>query len=404
MSSNDAERRLVSGMRPTGRLHIGHYHGALKNWVQLQHEFQCWFFVADLHALTTHYEDSADIEQHTFDTVVDWLAAGLSPSASTIFVQSKVPEHCELHLILSMVTPLGWLERVPSYKDQQTKLKNRDLSTYGFLGYPLLQAADILMYRGGNVPVGEDQVAHIELTREIARRFNHIYGREPQFEELAERAIDKMGKKAARLFRTARKEYLEQGDMDSLARAKALLGEQQNLSIGDRERLFGYLEGGGRIILPEAKALLTETSKVPGLDGEKMSKSYGNAIGMREEPGVVERKIKTMMTDPARVRRNDPGDPDKCPVFALHQVYSDEETKTWAANGCRTAGIGCIDCKGPVIDAVCAEQAGFIERAKQFEENPDLVRSILIEGSEAARDEAKLTLDDVKAAVGINYR
>ncbi len=404
MSSNDAERRLVSGMRPTGRLHIGHYHGALKNWVKLQHEFQCWFFVADLHALTTHYDDSADIEQHTFDTVVDWLAAGLSPSAATIFVQSKVPEHCELHLILSMVTPLGWLERVPSYKDQQTRLKNRDLSTYGFLGYPLLQAADILMYRGGNVPVGEDQVAHVELTREIARRFNHIYGREPQFEELAERAIDKMGKKAARLYRTARKEYLEQGDMDSLERAKALLGEQQNLSIGDRERLFGYLEGGGRIILPEAKALLTETSKVPGLDGEKMSKSYGNAIGMREEPSVVEKKIKTMMTDPARVRRNDPGDPDKCPVFALHQVYSDEETKTWAANGCRTAGIGCIDCKGPVIDAVCAEQATFIDRAKQFEENPDLVRSILIEGSEAARDEAKLTLDDVKAAVGISYR
>lgn len=404
MSSNDADRRLVSGMRPTGRLHIGHYHGALKNWVQLQHEYQCWFFVADLHALTTHYEDSADIEQHTFDTVVDWLAAGLSPSAATIFVQSKVPEHCELHLILSMVTPLGWLERVPSYKDQQAKLKNRDLGTYGFLGYPLLQAADILMYRGGNVPVGEDQVAHVELTREIARRFNHIYGREPQFEELAERAIDKMGKKAARLYRSARKEYLEQGDLDSLERAKALLGEQQNLSIGDRERLFGYLEGGGRIILPEAKALLTETSKVPGLDGEKMSKSYGNAIGMREEPSAVEQKIRTMMTDPARVRRNDPGDPEKCPVFALHQVYSDEDTKTWAANGCRTAGIGCIDCKGPVIDAVCAEQAVFIDRAKQFEENPDLVRSILIEGSEAARDEAKLTLDDVKAAVGISYR
>ena len=391
-------------MRPTGRLHIGHYHGALKNWVRLQHEFQCWFFVADLHALTTHYEDPTDIEQHTFDTVVDWLAAGLSPSAATIFVQSKVPEHSELHLILSMVTPLGWLERVPSYKDQQAKLKGKDLSTYGFLGYPLLQAADILMYRGGNVPVGADQVAHVELTREIARRFNHIYGREPQFEELAERAIDKMGKKAARLFRGARKEYLEQGEADSLERAKALLLEQQNLSIGDRERLFGYLEGGGRMILPEAKALLTETSKVPGLDGEKMSKSYGNAIGMREAPDVVEQKIRTMMTDPARVRRSDPGDPEKCPVFALHEVYSDDDTKRWAAEGCRSAGIGCIDCKGPVIEAVCAEQAVFIERARQFEEDPGLVRSILVEGSEAARDEAKQTLDDVKSAVGISYR
>ena len=404
MSSNDADRRLVSGMRPTGRLHIGHYHGALKNWVRLQHEYQCWFFVADLHALTTHYEDPADIEQHTFDTVVDWLAAGLSPSAATIFLQSKVPEHAELHLILSMITPLGWLERVPSYKDQQSKLAGRELGTYGFLGYPLLQAADILLYRGGNVPVGADQVAHVELTREIARRFNHIYGREPQFEELAERAIGKMGKKAARLYRGARKEYLEHGAVDSLERAKALLAEQQNLSIGDRERLFGYLEGGGRIILPEAKALLTETSRVPGLDGEKMSKSYGNAIAMREEPEVVEQKIRTMMTDPARVRRDDPGDPEKCPVFALHEVYSDEDTKAWAANGCRSAGIGCIDCKGPVIDAVQAEQAQFRERARQFEENPDLVRSILNDGSEAAHDEAKQTLDDVKAAVGISYR
>ena len=244
-------------MRPTGRLHIGHYHGALKNWIRLQHQYDCYFFVADFHALTTHYQDTANIEQYTFDTVVDWLAAGLSPSAATIFVQSKVPEHAELHLLLSMITPVPWLERVPSYKDQQANIADRDLGTYGFLGYPVLQAADVLMYRAGHVPVGADQVAHLELAREIARRFNHIFGREPQFETTAEQAIDQMGKRPARLYRQARRDYLEKGDTDALARAKALLGEQQNLSIGNRERLFGYLEGSGRIILPEPNSLLT---------------------------------------------------------------------------------------------------------------------------------------------------
>lgn len=388
-------------MRPTGRLHIGHYHGALKNWIRLQHQYDCYFFVADFHALTTHYQDTANIEQYTFDTVVDWLAAGLSPSAATIFVQSKVPEHAELHLLLSMITPVPWLERVPSYKDQQANIADRDLGTYGFLGYPVLQAADVLIYRAGHVPVGADQVAHLELAREIARRFNHIFGREPQFETTAEQAIDQMGKRPARLYRQARRDYLEKGDTDALARAQALLGEQQNLSIGNRERLFGYLEGSGRIILPEPNSLLTGAPVVPGVDGRKMSKSYDNAIGLRESPDSVEQKIKTMVTDPARVRRADPGEPEKCPVFDLHELYSDDDVKTWAADGCRSAGIGCVDCKRPLIDAINREQAPFIERAEQFDNDPNLVRSILLDGSEAARAEARETLEEVKAAVGL---
>ncbi|MDE0450921.1 MAG: tryptophan--tRNA ligase [Gammaproteobacteria bacterium] len=402
MSSTDSDRRVVSGMRPTGRMHIGHYYGALQNWVKLQHEYECFFFVADWHALTTHYEDVTQIEQHTLDMVVDWLAAGISPDAATIFVQSRVPEHAELHLLMSMITPVSWLERVPSYKEQQRRLNDRDLSTYGFLGYPLLQAADVLIYRASRVPVGADQTAHIEFMREVARRFNHIYGREPDFEEHARTAIVKMGKKAARLYRDARRRYLERGDREALESARALLAEQRNLSTGDRERLFGYLEGGGRTILPETRVLLTETPTIPGLDGEKMSKSYGNTILMREDPEVVEQKIRTMPTDPARVRRSDPGDPEKCPVFALHKTLSDEAVREWAARGCRSAGIGCIDCKGPLIDAINAEIAPFHERARQFEDNEELVRSILEEGSETARNVAKETMEAVRAAVGVN--
>ena len=391
-------------MRPTGRLHLGHLHGVLNNWVQLQHEYECFFFVADYHALTTQYEESENIEQFTFDTVVDWLAAGVNPNAATVFVQSRVPEHAELHLMLSMITPVSWLERVPSYKDQQQKLNDKDLSTYGFLGYPLLQAADILIYRAGWVPVGADQVAHVELTREVARRFNHIYGRAPGFESEAEAAIKKMSKKAARLYGNLRKEYLEKGDAEALERARALLGEQQNLSIGDRERLFGYLEGGGRIILPEPQSLLTETAKMPGLDGDKMSKSYNNYISLREDPDSVSEKIRTMQTDPARVRRSDPGDPGNCPVFALHEVYSEESTLEWAAEGCRSAGIGCVDCKQPLTDAINAEQAEIRKRAEQFEGDPDLVNAILQEGSDKARAIARETMEDVKEAVGITHR
>ncbi|MAW47233.1 MAG: tryptophan--tRNA ligase [Gammaproteobacteria bacterium TMED30] len=404
MSSNDSNQRVLSGMRPTGRLHLGHLHGVLNNWVRLQHEYECYFFVADYHALTTNYEHSESIEQFTYDTVVDWLAAGVNPGAATVFVQSRVPEHAELHLLLSMITPLSWLERVPSYKDQQQKLSDRDLATYGFLGYPLLQAADILIYRAGWVPVGADQVAHVELTREVARRFNHVYGREPGFEEHAEAAIKKMGKKAARLYVNLRREFVERGDAEALERARALLAEQQNLSIGDTERLFGYLEGNGRIILPEPQSLLAEQPKMPGLDGEKMSKSYNNFISLREAPDTVEQKIRTMQTDPARVRKTDPGDPERCPVFGLHQVYSDEATLQWAAQGCRSASMGCIDCKGPLIGSVNAEQEIIRQRAQQFDEDPDLVNTIIQEGSEKARSIARETLDDVREAIGISHR
>lgn len=404
MATGDWDRRVLSGMRPTGRLHLGHYHGVLKNWVRLQHEYECFFFVADWHALTTHYENPYDIEQNSWDTVIDWLAAGVNPGSATIFIQSRVPEHAELHLLLSMITPLGWLERVPSYKDQQAKLREKDLATYGFLGYPLLQAADILIYRAGQVPVGADQVAHVELTREVARRFNFIYGREPGYEEAAEAAVKKMSKKAQRLYNDLRKAYLERGDEESLERARALLAEQQNLSIGDRERLFGFLEGGGKLILPEPDALLTETPKVPGLDGEKMSKSYGNTISLREAPEEVEHKIRTMKTDPARVRRNDPGDPANCPVWGLHELYSDDSTKRWVVDGCKRAGIGCLDCKKPLIDSIRSEQSGMRDRARRYEEQPELVKAILNEGVEHARDVARDTLEEVRAVMGLTQR
>lgn len=404
MTNIDAGQRVLSGMRPTGRLHLGHHHGVLRNWVRMQHEFECFFFVADWHALTTGYDDPHSIEDHTREMVVDWLAAGVSPGSATLFIQSRVPEHAELHLLLSMMTPLGWLERVPSYKDQQAALREKDLDTYGFLGYPLLQSADILIYRAGNVPVGADQVAHVELTRELARRFNHLYGREPGFEELAEAAVMKMGKKAAKMYRSLRKSFGEQGDHEALETARALVSEQQNLSIGDRERLLGYLEGTGKLILPEPQALLTESPVMPGLDGRKMSKSYGNTITLREDPVVVEEKIRRMQTDPARVRLTDPGDPANCPVFKLHEVYSSDATRAWVTAGCTSAGIGCIDCKKPVIEAVLEEQRPIRERAKQYEEDPSLVNSLLEEGAEKARDAARDTMDEVRSAMGLDYR
>ena len=396
-------QRVLSGMRPTGQLHLGHYHGVLKNWVRLQHEHECFFFVADWHALTTHYEDPSIIADSVWDMVIDWLAAGVSPGSARLFIQSQVPEHAELHLLLSMMTPLSWLERVPTYKDQQEALKEKDLATYGFLGYPLLQSADILIYKAGQVPVGEDQVAHVELTREVARRFNHLYGRERGFEEKAEAAIKKMGKKNAKLYNSLRKRYQEQGEQEALATAQALLESQGNITLGDRERLFGYLEGGGRIILPEPQALLTEASKMPGLDGQKMSKSYGNTIPLRADPKQVEQDLRTMPTDPARVRRTDPGDPGKCPVWQLHEVYSNDETRKWVNEGCRSAGIGCIDCKQPVIDAVLAELAPIRERAQEYIDNPKLVRSIINEGNEAAREVARDTLEEVREAMGLAY-
>jgi tryptophanyl-tRNA synthetase len=396
--------RVLSGMRPTGRLHLGHYHGVLKNWIKLQHEYDCYFFVADWHALTTHYDDPSIINDSVWDMVVDWLAAGVNHGEAKIFIQSRVPEHAELHLLLSMITPLGWLERVPSYKDQQEKLKERDLATYGFLGYPLLQAADILIYRAGLVPVGEDQVAHVELTREVARRFNHTYGREPGFEQAAEQAVKKMGKKNAKLFHRYRTAYQEQGDQEALEAAKALLEGQQNIGVTDRERLFGYLEGSGRLILAEPQPLLTTASKMPGLDGQKMSKSYNNTISLRDEPEVVENALRTMPTDTNRVRRNDPGEPERCPVWQFHLVYSDENTKEWVQEGCRSAGIGCVECKQPVINSVLQELKPIQERAREFEQQPELVRSIIAEGCEEARDLAQDTMEEVRQAMGLNYR
>ncbi|MDF1688872.1 MAG: tryptophan--tRNA ligase [Cycloclasticus sp.] len=396
-------RRVLSGMRPTGQLHLGHYHGVLKNWVELQQEYKCHFFVADWHALTTHYEDPSIIADSTWDMVIDWLAAGVDHGLADLFIQSSIPEHAELHLLLSMMTPLGWLERVPSYKDQQEKLKEMDLATYGFLGYPLLQSADILMYKAGLVPVGADQVAHVELTREVARRFNYLYGRGLDFEEKAEAAIKKMGKKNAKMFNKLRNSYQENGDQDALGVARALLEAQQNITVGDKERLFGYLEGSGRVILPEPNALLTKASKMPGLDGQKMSKSYNNTIALRDEPEDVEKKLRTMPTDPARIRRTDPGDPAKCPVWQFHEVYSEQSVCDWVEEGCKTAGIGCLDCKQPVIDAVLRELKPMQERAKEYTEQPELVRSIINEGTEKARDVAKETLDEVKSAMGMNY-
>ncbi len=393
--------RVLSGMRPTGALHLGHYHGVLKNWVKLQSEYPCLFFVADWHALTTHYDEVSVIGQNTNEMVIDWLASGVDPSQATLFVQSRVPQHAELHLLLSMMAPLSWLERVPTYKDQQEKLTEKDLTTYGFLGYPLLQAADILIYRAIHVPVGEDQVPHIEFSREVARRFNHLYGKEPGYELKAEEAVKKLGSKRAKLYKELRDKYQETGADGALEEGRALLADAQNISMGDRERLFGYLEGGGKIILVEPKALLTASSRMPGLDGQKMSKSYNNTITLREDPKLVEKKIRTMPTDPARVRLTDVGDPAKCPVWQLHLVYSDDATRAWADAGCRSAGIGCIECKQPVIAGVLKEQTPMHERAQKYLDDPTLVKNILEDGCEKASKLADETMRDVRQAMGL---
>ncbi len=398
------ETRVLSGMRPTGALHLGHYHGVLKNWVRLQAEYPCLFFVADWHALTTDYEKPGALQDIGADMVIDWLAAGVDPNQATLFVQSLVPEHAEFHLLLSMITPVGWLERVPTYKDQQEKLVDKDLSTYGFLGYPLLQAADILIYRSRYVPVGEDQAPHVEFSRELARRFNHLYGREPGYEEKAKAAVKKMGTKKARLFNDLRTRFLESGDAEAMKRAQALLDGQRNLPRGERERLYGWLEGSGKKILAEPEVLLTEASKFTGLDGQKVSKSYNNAIALRDEPEVITKKIRTMPTDPARVKRSDPGTPEKCPVWGLHLVYSDEERKKWVRKGCTTAGIGCLECKQPVIEAVIAELKPIRERAKTYLDDPTLVKNVLADGNDKARKLAAETMRDVREAMGLSYQ
>jgi tryptophanyl-tRNA synthetase len=395
--------RVLSGMRPTGALHLGHYHGALKNWVRLQEDYDCFYFVADWHALTTHYEDREVIERNVYDMVVDWIAAGLNPERCTIFIQSRLPEHAELFTLLAMGTPLSWLERMPTYKDQMEKLKDRDLATYGFLGYPLLQAADILIYKAGYVPVGEDQAPHVEITREVARRFNSLYGREPDFDARSQAVVKKLAKADARAFEAARKQFQQEGSATALDTARALLAASGSLSEADRERLDGYLRGTGKTILPEPAVLLTEVSKLPGLDGEKMSKSYGNTIAMREEPKQVEHKIRRMPTDPKRVRRTDPGNPEDCPVWQFHQVYSDQPTRDWVVQGCTTAGIGCLDCKQPVIESILKEQQPWRDRAEQYLANPKQIHWIVEMGTERARTVARQTMKDVREAMGLNY-
>src|SRR5258708_623017 len=399
------EDRVLSGMRPTGAMHLGHYHGALKNWLRLQNEYPCLFFAADWHALTTHYEDPSVIESTVWEMFIDWLAAGIDPSKATLFIQSRVPQHAELTMLLSFFTPLAWLERVPTYKDLVDKHaeQGRDILTYGFLGYPLMQAADILIYQANRVPVGEDQVSHIELTREIARRFNHLFGREKGFEEKAEGAVKKMGPKKAKLYRSLRQRYQEKGEEAALDEARNLVNDVQNLTLGDKERLYGFLEGGGRVILAEPEALLTETPKLLGLDGQKMSKSSDNAIMLRDPPDVVTKKIRTMQTDPARARRSDPGDPEKCPVWTLHKIYSDDAVRKWVVKGCTTAGIGCLECKQPVIESINAELSPIRERAAPFEEDPTLVRNIIQDGCEKASDLADETMRDVRESMGLNY-
>lgn len=396
-------KRVVSGMRPSGRLHLGHYHGVLKNWVNLQHQYDCSFFVADWHALTTHYEDPSLIREQVWDMLIDWLACGINPNLCCLFIQSWVPEHAELHALLSMITPLAWLERVPTYKDQQEKIQDKDLSTYGFLGYPLLQSADVLLHRADFVPVGEDQVPHLELTREIARRFNYLYGRDLDFETSAKDAIKKMGQKNGKLYQQLRTAFQQEGDHEALNTARALLESQHNLSMGDKERLFGYLEGIGKLILQEPQVLLTKQAKMPGLDGQKMSKSYHNTISLRDTPAQIEKKVLTMPTDPARIRRTDPGEPERCPVWQFHKVYTDATTQEWVQQGCKTAGIGCVDCKRPVIDAICKEVAPIQESIESYSSDLGSVRRIVAEGSEKARDEAQKTLSDVRDAMGLEY-
>lgn len=351
-----SQPRVVSGMRPTGQLHLGHLMGALHNWVRLQSQYECFYFVADWHALTTDYADTSKVKQNCIEMVFDWLGAGLDPEQATMFIQSHVPEHAELHLLFSMITPLGWLERVPTYKEQRENIKGKDLGTYGFLGYPLLQAADILVYQADFVPVGEDQVAHVELTREVARRFNQFF------------------------------------PLPQPRRVFAVNPEKRQ----PEERVTAE-------VLPEPQPLLTPAARVPGTDGRKMSKSYGNALLLTDPEPVVRQKLKTMVTDPARIRRTDPGDPEKCPVGDLHKMFSDQETIAKVWEGCRTAGIGCIECKRWVSDAVVKVLEPVRERRAKYENNPRLAWDILENGSEKARKIARETMEEVREGMRMTH-
>ena len=395
-----AEKRVLSGMRASGKLHLGHYFGALQNWITLQKDYECFYFVADWHGLTTHYQTPEVVRESSLDMVIDWLAAGISPQESVIFLQSDVPQHAELHLLLSMITPLSWLERVPSYKEQQALLQDKELSTYGFLGYPLLQSADILIYRAGWVPVGKDQESHIEITREIARRFNHIYGNADSVHRRQEELLATMPAGERTALSKARKAYLEKGDRDAYRAARTSLlmddyAEEEFLI------LLGYLEGSGKVILPAPQALLSDNAKMPGLDGRKMSKSYGNTIQLRDEPAVVMKKLMVMPTDPARVKRTDKGNPEKCPVWDWHKVYADKETLQWVDEGCRTAGIGCIDCKKRLGDRVVETQRPFRDRVTQYLDDKAQVLHILEEGKGRAIAEAEKTLQPIRRLMGL---
>ncbi len=382
-----SRKRVLSGMRPTGKLHLGNYMGALYNWLDLQHKYECYFFIADWHALTTDYADTSHVKKNILDVALDWLGAGLDPERSTLFVQSWVPQHAELHLLFSMITPLGWLERVPSYKEQQQQIGDvaaggKDLSTYGFLGYPLLQSADILIYQADFVPVGQDQVAHVELTREVARRFNQIY---PRF---------KISPTAPPEIR-----FLLSDQSRQFTTHPSLMTPQQYvyrlLSKNPIHTQYAEVDR----VLPEPQHLLTPSPKLPGTDGRKMSKSYGNTIELADPEPVIRKKLKTMVTDPARIRRSDPGNPDVCPVFDLHKIFSSAETQQKVREGCTTAGIGCIECKGWLADGVVAELAPIQERRRTFEANPDHVWEILREGSAKARERSEETMRQVRDAM-----
>jgi tryptophanyl-tRNA synthetase len=392
---------ILSGMRPTGALHLGHLYGVIKNWVNLQYEYNCFFMVADYHALTTGYENTLQMENNIIDMVIDWLSCGVDPSQATIFVQSNVKAHAELYLLLSMITPISWLERVPTYKDMLEKIANKDIDTYGFLGYPLLQSADILLYDAKYVPVGEDQVCHIELTREVARRFNYIYGREQGFEERAEQLISKLGYKKGKLYKELLIKYQQEGDDESLEKARYLLQDVVNLSISEIELLFAFLENKSRVILSEPQELITKDAKMIGLDGQKMSKSYNNTITLRESVDNINKKIKSMQTDPARVRLSDKGDPNKCPVWQLHKIYSSDEVNNWVWKGCTNATIGCVECKKPIIDAIIKEQEQLKEKAKPYLEDKNLIKNILADGSERASEIANNKLNEIKDAMNI---
>lgn len=393
---------VVSGMRPTGRLHLGHFHGVLKNWCRLQEEQDCFYFVADLHALTTHYEHPQGIRESTWELLIEWLAVGLDPEKATLFVQSWVPQHAELALLLGMLTPLSWLERVPTFKDQQEQLRDRDLATFGFLGYPTLMSADILLYDAAWVPVGADQVAHLEICRELARRFNSLYGRSAADGEAVDAGLRALGKRLKQQYLQLKAQYQEHGEEGAITAAQDLLQSAASINEATRTLLLATLEGKGRAILVEPQALLTEAAKMPGLDGRKMSKSYGNAIGLREEPDVVRKKLLTMPTDPARVSRTDPGNPECCPVWPFHQVYSSAETRAWVEEGCRSAGIGCVDCKGALVERVLAEQAPIRAKAEEWAAQPQRLREIAEHGAEKARARAEQTLIRVREVMGLD--